>query len=390
MIHERLIIRNLGPIREACLDIAPVTVLVGETGSGKSLVAKTLAMMRHVCKMQLIRQALRRAGLRKSTFRLRKDSYAKFADITTLIKPETKLRYSLKWGEDEVCQIDFPSMEASFGPSDALGPFIKVAFVADSRNLVAAWERKGASIQSKVLDNYFAETFGLWEAALDAETVLDFPSLGLSLSKGKDNGGRRRLELINAADKGKTLFSRGASGQKAAIPVSLITRFLATRYRFDEAIFRWCMDVLIKDYAERQVPFTEAAPRLSNAMDFSGRLLALHIEEPELGLDPKTQIGLLETLMADFCHAEENGTAVRTLFTTHSPYWVVALNTLVAEGKFPGFGWGALTGYHLTEGTAVCIRDEEQRLLMAPNLDAATETLDDRFNAALAQELGDE
>lgn len=44
---EKLIIRNFGPIKDMELDLGKVTVLIGEQASGKSTVAKVLAMCRY-------------------------------------------------------------------------------------------------------------------------------------------------------------------------------------------------------------------------------------------------------------------------------------------------------------------------------------------------------
>ena len=89
---ETLVIRNLGPLTDVVLDdIRPVMVLLGKSGSGKSLILKALAMMRHVCKKQLIRRALKASGVSKTSFRIRKDSYLKFADIENLISGSTYL-----------------------------------------------------------------------------------------------------------------------------------------------------------------------------------------------------------------------------------------------------------------------------------------------------------
>ena len=75
-IHESLKIKALGPLMDVNMDdIHPVTVLVGESGSGKSLILKVLSMMRHVCKMELIRRALKISGINKTSISIRKDSY---------------------------------------------------------------------------------------------------------------------------------------------------------------------------------------------------------------------------------------------------------------------------------------------------------------------------
>ncbi len=46
MATERLIVKNFGPIREADLDLRKVTVLIGEQASGKSVLAKLVAILR--------------------------------------------------------------------------------------------------------------------------------------------------------------------------------------------------------------------------------------------------------------------------------------------------------------------------------------------------------
>lgn len=72
MIQETLHIKSLGPLHNVAMDdIRPVMVLVGNTGSGKSLVLKVLAMMRHVAKCMLIRRALKASGVKKKSFRIR-------------------------------------------------------------------------------------------------------------------------------------------------------------------------------------------------------------------------------------------------------------------------------------------------------------------------------
>ncbi|MEM7657450.1 MAG: AAA family ATPase, partial [Bacteroidota bacterium] len=37
---QKIIVRNFGPIREAEVEIKPLTVLIGEQASGKSTIAK--------------------------------------------------------------------------------------------------------------------------------------------------------------------------------------------------------------------------------------------------------------------------------------------------------------------------------------------------------------
>lgn len=143
MPKETLTIHSLGPLRDVSLDIAPTTVLLGKSGAGKSLTIKVLAMMRHIAKMNIIRQAVKIAGARRTGFHLTKESYTRFSDIAHLIRSDTRIVYTLNWGENASCTVSFPSMKTTFSPKNAIGPFMKLAFLSDTRDLVASWERRG-------------------------------------------------------------------------------------------------------------------------------------------------------------------------------------------------------------------------------------------------------
>lgn len=382
MPKETLTIRNLGPLRDVTLDIAPTTVLLGKSGAGKSLTLKVLSMMRHIAKMTIIRQAVKIAGARRTGFHLTKDSYIRFADIAHLIHSDTKIVYTLSWGEEASCTVAFPSMKTTFSPKSAIGPFMKLAFLSDTRNLVASWERKGAALQSRILDAYFAETYELWEQVLDNSSESKHPLdyLGLSLEVSRE-GGRRKIELVDTTHGVRTQFTRAASGQRASAPIAVCAHWLAHHYDFQEDIRHHYIDEIVNDLVRRQVSPEKAKLKLSG---FPSRFLALHIEEPELGLDPETQVAFLENLVQSFASLPDH-TAVSLVFTTHSPYWVSALNILLQEANYSFLTPQRITGYLLQDGTALLIRDPETSLLLAQNLDKAAEELDTRFITALEE-----
>lgn len=380
MPKETLTIHNLGPLRDVSLDITPTTVLLGKSGAGKSLTIKVLAMMRHIAKMNIIRQAVKIAGARRTGFHLTKESYTRFADIAHLIRSDTRIVYTLNWGKNASCTVSFPSMKTTFSPKNAIGPFMKLAFLSDTRNLVASWERKGAALQSRILDAYFAETFELWEHALDNapgnKHPLDY--LGLTLEVSHE-GGRRKVELVDTTQGVRTQFTRAASGQRASAPIAICAHWLARHYNFQEDIRRHYIDEIVNDLVRRQVSPEKAKLKLSG---FPSRFMALHIEEPELGLDPETQVAFLEDLVQNFDTLPEDSTA-NLVFTTHSPYWVTALNTLLQEAHHPFLSPQRIAGYLIQDGSARSIFDPETNLLLAQNLDDTTENLEARFCNAL-------
>ena len=112
------------------------------------------------------------------------------------------------------------------------------------------------------------------------------------------------------------------------------------------------------------------------------KVLSCLIEEPELSLDPNTQIHFADDLFSILDNADEE-LFINLIFTTHSPYWVMALNTILLEGKSKSLRWENLTGYLIQDGVAKTLKNEDLKLLDAPNLDSAYEALDARFNNAL-------
>ena len=88
-MHEEFIIRNFGPLKDIHLpELRPVMVFVGASGSGKSLLLKVLAMVRHIAKKTIIREALKSSGVRRSPFRLRLETYLQFSGFAALLQPE--------------------------------------------------------------------------------------------------------------------------------------------------------------------------------------------------------------------------------------------------------------------------------------------------------------
>ena len=73
-MKESIIIKNLGPFHIIIEDIKPLSILIGSSGSGKSLLMKTISMMRYIYKRVNIRSYLINSGLKRSPFRLRFES----------------------------------------------------------------------------------------------------------------------------------------------------------------------------------------------------------------------------------------------------------------------------------------------------------------------------
>ena len=394
-MHEELFIRNFGPLKDIRLsEIRPVMVFVGTTGSGKSLLLKVLTMVRHIAKKSIIREALKSSGIKRSPFRLRLDTYLQFSNFEALLRPDSEIRYRLEWGNGQGCMVSITQKKGLVVDEPkrrkAVGPFLKLAFIGDLRNLVASWTQKSSlAQQARTLDNHFAETLALWEEARDnlKPEGAELGFLKATITREKKNGDRPKVYL-NSPDGRRTPLERSASGQKSSVSLALIVSYLMKSYDFSAAIKRSYLEMLLAGLMEQEggadLPTRQPIQR------FPSYFLGIMVEEPELSLDPETQIRLADEVMRCFDYQRRELSVPLTtsiLFTTHSPYWIVALNTILQERSCASLIWSRLGGYLITsEGTLQDLRDEEAQLLATPNMDATTLLLDERYNRALMKE----
>ncbi len=380
-MHEELVIRQFGPLKDIHLpDIRPIVVVVGASGSGKSLLLKVLTMMRHVAKLAIIQEALKASGVKQPFAPIQVGGYLAFGGFSSLLQQDTLISYRIQW-EDGSCTVTLANGNfqiASSLDNKTVGPFLKIAFISDLRNLIPLWAQKGATVQSKVLDSYFMETFSLWEdaSATFHESTQELPFLDVSLLLGKNNGDPPHV-LLKDEKRRMMPWEMGASGYKSSVPLAMIVRHLMKSYDYFAAIKRSYLEVLISDLMAQPSKET-LLPKQRQVHRFCGNFLCIHVEEPELSLDPDTQIRLAEELMQSLSWRREDigQFEASIIFTTHSPYWIVALNTLLQENAYTALTWEKIDGYLVTpQGTLKSLRDDESQLLMTPNMDKATSYL---------------
>ena len=104
-MHEELVIRQFGPLKDIYLpDIRPIVVVVGASGSGKSLLLKVLAMMRHVAKLAIIQEALKASGVKQPFAPIQVGGYLAFGGFSSLLQQDTLISYRIQW-EDGSCTV---------------------------------------------------------------------------------------------------------------------------------------------------------------------------------------------------------------------------------------------------------------------------------------------
>lgn len=324
---ETLIIRNFGPIKDVELDLKRFNVIIGENATGKSTIAKVLAVCRYfsfVIKTQFgiedvfkdddgghFLDGLESWGINEFltpkseidyinsdyslsvSFKFNKpkikdDEYGPIwfqgVDTKLILKPlsvrfKNLLRELDKIKPDKDSLLKGWNVPTSFFQNDVTTVMENPFFVPTERGLQSIFSLGKNSIQN-IADSLFNQLANLDLIAKNFKTETKIEPLDISYKnvdgKGyiKKEGKHEFLSLYN-----------GASGYKSAIPVVLVIKYY-------------------NDIRKKHKTFI--------------------VEEPELNLFPTAQYSLVKFLIE---RISTSGNSL--LMTTHSPYILTSINNLL-------------------------------------------------------------
>jgi predicted ATPase len=410
MKKEKLTIKNFGPIKSIDLDLGRITILIGEQASGKSTVAKVLAMCRFFSYIVNYQIDIKNqdqfnsndqflSGLRKWGIEgyLKEDSKIIYenwlyrfefknkleTEYETVVtdndlkkqyhNPQTRIRpYDLKFKKllDELKELK----------DDELGAISEDFFVFDHLTWTPNENFYRLNVK-KVMDNplYIPTERGIQSSSIGNDLLvsealsdelsklnrivrgfnIEMEIEPLSLTYKNQNG----LGLIKKDDDDKyyTLHT-GASGFQSTIPLVLAMKFYNK---------------------------------------FDTRKRTFIIEEPEQNLFPKAQKSLMEFLINCI---NQNGHSL--LITTHSPYNLTALENLMyafklgnsLNGKYEDFVGKIIEKkfwidpknvnvYSLEKEGQRDLMNREETLIDKEYIDSVSKVINDDFDRLLEIEL---
>lgn len=388
MSKERLIVKNFGPIKEVDINLAKVTVFIGEQASGKSVLAKLAALLSEPLtsrddKDDWIASGLKdlnissfindnsSASLKSEKFSfgfqegdqkiiLDKNLEKLFTDLTTahFNLAENERSYLLLKVPSELDTKEFLrkvhkfSDEAGIAYKRIKTYFSDVIYIPTERNLVSILAQSLFNLLRNEVDiPVFVKSFGdKYELNRKIFRTLDIPGLNLQYSF---QGNEDKIILEN----GKQIhLAESSSGIQSITPLSVVVE----------------------------------AARQEN-----GKHLFI-VEEPELNLYPTTQKALVEYLI-EKCTQGDN----RLIITTHSPYILTALNNCIqaknvvnmhpesaeeVEKLVPSkyhLDYEDVMAYYVGGGTAKPIMDDETQMIDANQLDDVSDELAAVFDKLL-------
>lgn len=348
-IKESLYIRNLGPVKEVILDdITPLTVLIGQSGCGKSTVMKVLSICRWVNKMVYLRQYLQMGNIKESPFKFDFRSYFKTSSVP--LNADTVIKYIF---DGTVILFDEGGLRINYSESGFLS-LEKICFITEKRNMISdlvslRTNRKDAGFYlNEILDDFVL-------AMRNYETI-DLDYLGVRLrhtnSKGAD-----AYHVEGIGDEGERFdirLNEASSGIQTVLPLVVVMSYYTDKFdivkRFNQTIFRMLSETdSLKDFRPQM-----------NIGEIPHRRVNFLIEEPELSLDPESQTHLIDYMVGRcFSKKGDDMSDYTVMLATHSPYIVNYLNLLIARSKKGidgGVDYNDVNAYYMDKGRCYTLR----------------------------------
>ena len=349
---RHLIVRNIGPVKEAEIELKRFNFIIGPQSSGKSTVAKILSTCCWIEKevtTTMNENAIKDAG----SFVSLMEDFHKMTDYfdegSEIIFETDVINISLRGKEFEVKLKEQELYKRE-----------KICYIPSERNSVTLPELQGfefgqTNLRSFLFDWYNAREF------YGEENKTDILNLGVryyydpSELKYKD-----RIEHVNG-ETYKIPLGSASSGLQSVVPLQIMMQYYTNQYfntfaektSFDsDAKTRMIQDKVVDKYvlsvmypgfnpAERTKLIMEQNERIHEGNPEARELLMKYreelerltvpvrtsfiVEEPEQNLYPFTQISLLEAIVELCSDERSHGCTI----TTHSPFILNYLNVLI-------------------------------------------------------------
>lgn len=325
-MRESIFIKNLGPIQEVNLpDIKQMTVLVGKSATGKSAVMKALAMMRYIFKRENIKQYLKHSNIKRSPIRT---VFKNVSKLGTLISANTEIIYNVEINSNiytVTCKNKKIIASAPIRKEDLV--FFKGSYICESRSIIPSLLERLSSRNIK-LGFYEEETLNDFEDATYSTEGYNIDFLHLKL-KMKNSVNKGKMYFIVDSDKSEIKIQDSSSGIQNASPViAIINYFAGENFSFKDAFTRSVLYYLMDSNNLN-------AFKAVREIDELKKVIHIHLEEPELSLDPIAQMGMLEDLTKVTFDYHSSDRDYNLIMATHSPYIINYLNVLIERFNHP-------------------------------------------------------
>ena len=388
---ETLKIKNFFPVADADIEIKPLTVFIGESASGKSVILKLLSLFRWIHKKVSLRELSKKVGKNDERFRIEK-----------MLRDSGLEDFCVKGSIAEYTTDDFYARIACNGKLqlktnwlNKKNPFTleKIAFVPDDRFSIPLLLNN--QLRVITIPFHLEKTFEDFRVAFDAlsaEKKVKIETFNVELLRDK-YGIQHRFFIKNQGG-AKTQLHNASSGMKSVSTIEVIAQHFANDKEYVESgLNNYVVSLFSKLKEKDPAAFVNKIKKA----EFNKPRFSLFIEEPELSLFPDSQKTLLEYLVRLCFNQSEKD--IQLAFSTHSPYILTTLNVFltahqIAQGNesqkeqvrkiIPEHLWldaQQFNAFKVKDGKVEAIL--KNNLICADEIDEASETIEENLDALL-------
>ena len=321
-MNEYLRIQNFGPIVDIELDnIVPLTILIGESGSGKSTVMKVLSMFRWIYKRIVLRSYVRQAKIKKTGIGIQMKTLLKTSQLNEYLKKDTIIVYCRNY---YTISYEKGKLNARTDISADNLSLEKICYISDKRSMIPDFLDN--KVERKNANYYLQDTFENFLLAADSIRQLPLDYLNVELKIERSNKGDKYMIKSTDGAPCSIQLRNSSSGMQTVTPLSLIVEYYAKKFdsqkSMNSSLFSYLQD------NDKLDAFNTA----KNIGEISDKNVHLFIEEPELSLYPESQRHLMDFLV-NRCFMTEHPYNMTLMIATHSPYIVNYLNVLIRRSE---------------------------------------------------------
>lgn len=319
-MKESLLIKNFGPILEIELDnIVPLTVFIGESGSGKSTIIKVLILFRWIYKKLNLRYFLNESGIQKSPFRFQFEKYLRNNGFEGFVKDNTVILYKRDDYEIIYANRKLNTKKSVINRNDI--SLDKLSFISDKRNMIPDLLAK--RMKESVANFFLNETYQDFLEASKNLDIITIPYFDVSLVKVRNSSDLQYFIKGGNNKSGYSVrFEDVSSGMQNVIPMEYLIEYFTHKYNILDSFNKSLLS-----YAIETDSLMNFKPQ-RNIGGIKAKNIFIHIEEPELSLYPDMQISFMKKLLQN-CFNNKNEIKYGVCITTHSPYIVNYLNLAI-------------------------------------------------------------
>lgn len=332
---SRLIVRNIGPIKEVDIDLKKVNVFIGAQSSGKSTLAKIISFCTWLDKHtdRTTKKYVNGAIDSLKKYHRLTDEY--FNEDSAIFYQGDNMAYVYNWPEGETIPFTEDGYEPELHTNDIEFFFEKtgretnpkVIYIPAERNFVSAVPnlRKYQEDRDNLQD--FVNTWFEVKRKYPKDKALKVLNLGVKYYYQEDN----YQDLVIIDGERQIPLESSSSGLQSVIPLLVLVKWMSEGIYAEEKPFSPAENEEIEkivlsgltDFNKQDASIVDKLDRFLGFL--SGRIYThtqFIIEEPEQNLFPETQCELMYHILSSVNHGKNH----RLVMTTHSPYVLYALN----------------------------------------------------------------